>query len=271
MRISKTAIVIMALALAVPQLVDAQVIEGVVMDAATGIRLADASVMLLKDGKPAAGRLSEPDGSYSIPVPGAGKYTLRSGGPGYMPWDSPEFEIAEGETLEFPVRLMKEGSGTGLEAFERRRAAGVGVFLVEEDLRGKGEMFTDLLLNVEGVQIVQMPLDEDEVDLDREHERGRSGADIGNKTVRLIAGQQNYSAGARQNLEGEDDCPPIIYVNGSWAGIIDRLSMNGPDDDIRADEVIAIEIFQRTQVPPEFDTGRQSSCGVISIWKENAR
>ncbi len=268
MRISKTAIVMMALALAVPQLVDAQVVEGVVMDAATGIRLADASVMLLKDGKPAAGRLSEPDGSYSIPVPEPGKYTLRSGGPGYMAWDSPEFEIAEGETLVFPVRLMKEGSGTGLEAFERRRAEGNGVFLDEEDLEGKGEMFTDLLRNVTGVQIVPLPIVTAET---REGERDRSGYDIGNNTVRLIAVQQNFSAGARQGLERDDDCPPIIYVNGSWAGIIDRLSANGPDDDIRADEVIAIEIFQRTQIPPEFDTGRQSSCGVISIWKENAR
>lgn len=271
MRISTTDVVIMALALTVPQLVDAQVVQGVVMDAATGIRLADASVMLLKDGKPAAGRLSEPDGSYSIPVPEPGKYTLRSGGPGYMPWDSPEFEIAEGETLEFPVRLMKEGAGTGLAAFERRRTEGNGVFLDEDDLAGKGEMFTDLLRNVEGVQIVALPRDEDEIDLNREHELGRSGADIGSNTVRLIAGQQNFNTGARQQLERDDDCPPLIYINGSWAGIIDRLSMNGPDDDIRADEVIAIEIFQRSQVPPEFDVGRQSACGVISIWKDNAR
>ena len=166
---------------------------------------------------------------------------------------------------------MKEGSGTGLGAFERRRTAGNGVFLDEEDLDGKGEKFTDLLRNVEGVQVVPIPLNEDEVDLNREHERGRSGADIGNNTIRLIAGQQNFNTGARQVLEGDDDCPPLIYINGSWAGIIDRLSINGPDDDLIADEIIAIEIFQRNQVPPEFDVGRQSACGVISIWNENAR
>lgn len=269
MRISRVAIVLAVAALVGPQLLEAQVIIGVVMDAASGQRLADASVVLMdEDGKIVAGRLSEPDGTYSIPCPGPGKYTLRSGGPGYNPWDSPVIEVGEGETIELPVRLIKEGSGTGLEAFERRRAAGVGVFLVEEDLRGKGEMFTDLLRNVKGVQIVPLAVLTAET---REGERDRSGADIGNKTVRLIAGQQNFNTGARQGLERDDDCPPLIYVNGSWAGIIDRLSMNGPDDDIIADEVIAIEIFQRNEVPPEFDTGRQSSCGVISIWKENAR
>jgi hypothetical protein len=239
------------------------------MDAASGMRLADASVVLLdKDGNIVAGRLSEPDGTYSIPCPGPGKFTLRSGGPGYNPWDSPEIEIAEGETIEFPVRLVAEGSGTGLDAFERRRAAGVGLFLTEEDLRGKGENFTSLFRNVPGVQIVSMLGDHAET---IDNERGRSGADMSDLTLRLLAGQQAGNSGARQSLEKDDDCVPLIYINGAWAGEIDRLSSRGPDEDIIADEVIAVEVFQQTEVPPEFDVGRQSACGVISIWKSNAR
>jgi len=125
MRISRVAIVLAVAALVGPQLLEAQVIIGVVMDAASGQRLADASVVLMdEDGKIVAGRLSEPDGTYSIPCPGPGKYTLRSGGPGYNPWDSPLIEVGEGETIELPVRLIKEGSGTGLEAFERRDKIG---------------------------------------------------------------------------------------------------------------------------------------------------
>jgi Carboxypeptidase regulatory-like domain len=269
MRISKLVIGLAVAILVVPQLLEAQVITGVIVDAASGQRLADASITLLdKKGKLVAGRLSEPDGSYSIPAPGPGKYTLRSGGYGYMPWDSPEIELAEGETIEFPVQLMKEGTGAGLEAFERRRLAGVGLFLLDEDLRGKGELFTDLLRNVEGVQIVDILVETRET---RAGERERSGSDVGHHTVRLVAGQQNFNAGARQGLERDDDCPPLIYINGAWAGIIDRLSTTGPDKDIIADEVIAIEIFQRNEIPPEFDLGRQSKCGVISVWKENAR
>ena len=64
------------------------------------------------------------------------------------------------------------------------------------------------LADVVGVQIVPIPLES--LEGDRDHERDRSGSDIGNKTVRLLAGQQNFDTGARQGLERGDDCPPIV-------------------------------------------------------------
>ncbi len=269
MRITVLTLVLAVAAMAAPQVIHAQVVSGFVMNARTGQRLADASVVLMdEDGKIVAGRLSEPDGSYSIPCPGPGKYTVRSGGPGFLRWDSPEIEVREGEEFELPVQLIPEGSGSGLADFERRRAGGVGVFLLEEDLAGKGRLFTDLLRNVQGVRVIPLPLDTRET---REGERERSGADIGNNTVRLLAGQQAGAVGARQQLESGADCPPLIYIDGAWSGVIDRLSLNGPDDIIRVDEVIAIEVFQRTEVPPEMDTGRQSSCGVVSVWTKRSR
>ena len=271
MRILFSVVAVAALAAPI-QIVKAQIVAGVVIDAQTGNRLADASVTLLdRDGKILAGRLTEPDGTFLLPCPKDGRYIVRAGGMGYITWDSDEIKIGKDETYELQIRLQPERAGSGgIAAFEQRRAKGDGVFLTEDEIRDRGgSRFTDVFLNLPGVLVVPMEMD---TRVTSAYERERSGTDIGGRTVRLAGAHTGAdAAGARQNLETREGCPPLLYVNGAWWGRLDSVSETGPDYEILPDEMVGIEIYTPTLVPPEFDTGRDSACGVIVVWTSDGR
>ncbi len=268
----------------------AQVITGVVTDAVTKAPLVDASVVLLDEkGKIQRGTLTEPDGSYSIQLPKAGKFIVRAGGMGYETLDSRLLDVAKDQTVEMLLRLMPAGAVVGIGDFNRRRMSLEGTFLTEEDVKAKGgNKFTDVFRNIAGVSVVPFLRDTRGT---RQQESARAGQDVGTNTVRLFAGTGGGEAGAKQQvggqnlprlssnaaptervgLESANDCPPVLYVNGRWWGPVDGIGIDGPDYELPPRLMLAVEIYQRSEVPPEFDTGRDSQCGVIVVWKKDSK
>lgn len=257
---------------------DAQTIRGVVIDAATGRPLADASVVLLdKNGDLRRGTLSDVDGSYSIRAPEPGRYTLRVGRSGYITWDSAPVKLGADATVELDLRTQPEGGvAGGLEVFDGRRARGEGMFLTAEEIKERGgSRFTDVLRNTAGVVIVPMPMDTLPMDTvsGRRQQRGQLDPEgrqtVQRFTVRLQGAPFDLAAvGARHVGERGSDCPPVLYVDGSWWGDIDEAGELGPDPELLPGNLAAIEIYTPSVVPEELEAGRAYQCGVIVVWRK---
>ena len=260
---------------------NAQVISGLVLNAANGEPIADASVVLLdKEGAIKRGYLTEADGLYTLICPKPGTYTLRVGGMGFPPWDSPPMKVAKDQTVDFTVRLFPEGAaGAGLEGFEVRREKGEGVFLTAQEIRKRGgTRFTDVLIGVKSVRLVDLdrrdapPPTRGETRDERAVETERTGQATAYRTVRLAASHTDQEeAGSRQRGESKAECPPVLFVDGKWWGKIDYVGKNGPDYELLPSELIGIEIYTRSFVPQLFFTGRDSDCGVIVVWTKKGR
>jgi hypothetical protein len=230
-----------------------QAIQGVIVNAASNQPVADASVVLLDSkGEIRRGTLSEMDGFYTLPIPENGTYSIRVGGAGFLTWDSPPTKLRTDQVMELHVRLTSSQMGADPSDFHRRRNLGRGTFITAADVEERGgERFTDVLRNRRGMVVLPLP---------------RSS---GYNTVRLLGshiGAEN--AGARQRLEGGSDCPPVLFVDGKWWGSIDEASDMGPDFALLPVTVAAIEVYNKADVPEEFDTGQDARCGVIVVWRK---
>lgn len=272
--VTLAAAVLGAIALAPPA--GAQTITGKVVDAASGRPVADASVVLLdKNGRIQRGTLTESDGAYTIVCPSPGTFKLRVGGPGLTTWDSPELKVGADVTLEYEIRVHREGSGV-IEAFERRRATHEGIFLTADDIAKRGgNRFTDIFQYVPGLQVVPLPsterhqavaADDPSLQINR-----AKNIIVGYFTVRITASHYTGGgdAGARQRGEADHDCPPVLWVDGQWWGSIDNASDLGPDSRLVPQDIAAIEVYTPRQLPPELNSGRDAElCGVISVWRK---
>ncbi len=113
MRVITSVLVLVTL---VPSL-NAQTIKGVILNSATKLPVADASVVLIdKNGAIKRGYLTDQDGAYTLMCPEPGTYTLRVGGAGFPTWDSQPMKVKGNETVEFTVRLVPDGSSV-IEGF----------------------------------------------------------------------------------------------------------------------------------------------------------
>ena len=267
--------VLLACAFALP--LGAQTVQGLVKDMGSGEPVADASVVLLDDrGAIQRGTLSEPDGSFVIQAPGAGKYVLRVGAAGYGTKDSPEFEVEGNGIAEITVLLVSNTS-TGPPGFDVRRSQGKGFFLTREDIENvSANQFTEVLRYVPGVTVVPLPPSAETgrppsiagtgaVDTQDSIEIARGGR-AGFNTVRIKP--DRASAGARQVGEGPADCVPVLYVNGAWWGPLDESSDYGPDGKFVPSDIEAIEIYNHPSVlPDQFNSGKEAQeCGVVVVW-----
>ena len=244
----------------------AQTVRGSVRNAATGQPIADASVVLLdRQGRIQRGTLTEPDGSYVLVAPGSGTYTLRAGGLGFVTKDSPPIELDADQDVEVGFMLTPEGGDLGaLAVFERRRAGGEGVFLTRDDIEQRGgSRFTDLLLNIPGVTVLSL------ADLRQNVPDDSLMILSGYFTVRLAGSHFDVGApGARHRLELKEDCPPVLFVDDRWWGSIDQAGLLGPDMELLPSDLVGIEIYNPSVVPDELDTGLESRCGVIAVWRK---
>ncbi len=211
-------------------------------------------------GKLVRGTLTEPDGSYTLVCPKTGTYTLRVGGANLDTWDSPPIAVKTDETVTYDIRIGAAGAGLGI--FERRREAHPGaVFLDPEAIANKGgNQFTDVLRNVEGVFVIPLPRPDTAT--------VREGTNYW--TVRLEGSNWDASrAGAGDPNVDDDDCPPVLFVDGMWWGSIDKASDRGPDMRLLPQELAAIEIYTPSLVPDELNTGQDAeTCGVVAVWRK---
>ncbi len=268
--------VLLACAFAFP--LGAQTIQGLVKDMGSGAPIADASVVLLDNrGAIQRGTLSEPDGSFVIQAPKAGKYVLRVGAAGYDAKDSPEFEIEGNVTAEMTV-LLVSNTATGPPGFDVRQSQGKGIFLTREDIENaSANQFTEVLRYVPGVTVVPLPASANTgrpptiampyvvVDPQDSVEIARGGR-AGFNTIRIKP--DRATAGVTHVGEGPADCVPVLYVNGAWWGPIDEASGSGPDGKFVPSDIEAIEIYNHPSVlPDQFNSGKEAEeCGVVVLW-----
>ena len=286
MRVVLSVSVIAGMVLSSVSFLNAQVIQGLVVNALNGEPLADVSVVLLdKNGAIQRGYLTDVDGLYTLACPKSGTYTLRIGGMGFPTWDSPPMKVGKEQTVDFTVRLVPEGEESGLAGFKQRMKEGNGVFLSEKEIRKKGgTRFTDVLLNVKSVKVIQF--DPDSVDVPafgagrrmfptastRDEDAPDFKTSTQYNTLRITGSHSgSESAGARTGGEPTAQCPPVLFVDGKWWGKIDNVGRNGPDYEILPSELVGLEIYTRQLVPPRFDTGLDSQCGVIVAWRKQSK
>ena len=269
--------VLLACAFALP--LGAQTVQGSVKDMGSGAPVADASVVLLDNrGAVQRGTLSEPDGSFVIQAPKAGKYVLRVGAAGYETKDSPEFQVEGNGTAEITVLLISNTATGGPPGFDVRRSQGKGIFLTREDIENaSANQFTEVLRYVPGITVVPLPPSANTgrpptiamsyivVDPQDSVEIARGGR-AGFNTIRIKP--DRATAGVTHIGEGPADCVPVLYVNGVWWGPIDEAGDSGPDGNFVPSDIEAIEIYNHPSVlPDQFNSGREAQdCGVVVLW-----
>ncbi len=259
------------MALVLPVSVHAQVIQGRVLHVSSGDPVRDASVVLLEGEQIRRGTLTELDGSFIIEAPKSGTYTIRVGAAGFTTWDSRPIKVGTDAPVEMMVRLSEEGAGNLLAGFDRRREGGQGTFLTKDEIKKGGRDFTDVMRLVAGVSVVPLPIDSSLV---ASQDAARIGGEYAgrNYTVRIAGGGvQQRAVGAGQTREASTDCVPVLWVDGRWWGPIDKASDVGPDGTLIPRDLERIEVYHKSEVPPEFDSGLDTLCGVIVVWTKSAK
>jgi carboxypeptidase family protein/TonB-dependent receptor-like protein len=118
-----------------------------------------------------------------------------------------------------------------IEDFYRRRAHGIGTYIVREDIEKRQSLVpTDILRNTPGIRFVRV--------------RGS------NRGVRFNA-----------SSTGRRDCMPMIWVDGQKAPGLEI-------DDVTLNDIEGIELYNGPSTTPmQFSQGQSSfTCGTIVIW-----
>jgi hypothetical protein len=226
---------------------DAQVVGGLVVDAATGAPVAGARVGALdEEGQERLTVTSDGQGRFTIPLP-AGRHVFRVQHIGYDVLDTEPVILGRGERVEVEIRLgprpvdleplvvrERRRAGRGGTEFQRRmarmQATGQGRFITREEIEQTAVASVDALIAREpGVGLAQLQF-QDVVVITA---RGRSSP-----------------------------CMPVVYIDGVQV-MNDALT---PVDLslFRPDMIEGIEIYTRPQfAPPEF---RTQGCGAIAVW-----
>lgn len=140
------------------------------------------------------------------------------------------------EAVATPAPPRSSGlAATGF--YERMERGGGGTFLTRDQIMAREPSLTsDVFRRLPGVRVVRY--------------------DAGyNNSFRI-----EMSRGA-QTMRGGGECPVVYYVDG----VQRQLSPQGIDE-IRPEEIEAIEVYRGSgALPPQFRAG-SSSCGVVAIW-----
>jgi hypothetical protein len=132
-----------------------------------------------------------------------------------------------------------------MEAFEERRALGIGTFLDSTELRrAEGRRLTDLL-------------------------RGRTSVRIIPFTQSNIGLVEYRAASSIGRDDDGNPCWVSVFLDGIPIYKAGNAAMRPPDlsRDFSVPSLMAIEYYRSAaQVPIEFATGREADCGVLALW-----
>lgn len=156
-----------------------------------------------------------------------------------------ELSLKNGEAAIVTIRLEPAGQelvavnvfgeGSTVPGFDERRRRFPGLFIARERIeRERPFLLTDLLRADPGIRL---------------------------HTVRSLMGV-DYIVQMRRASTIGTICPVTYYLNGSEF----EPSEAGINQDFRPAEIEALEVYQPSQVPAQFSTGRSSLCGVVVIW-----
>jgi hypothetical protein len=233
-------IALAALALAAPP-AEAQVIQGVVIDAGSRVAVAGADVELVepRTGQRTGG-MSDSAGTFLLTAARAGTYRLRVAHPSYTTYEADSVAVNAGEAVMLEIRLGQAAipleplvvtarRQVAMTGFDERRKAGFGRFIARAEIDRRGAFRTsDLLRNVQGITL---------------RPAGRSGMFV------LMRGG------------GTGLCQPAIWVDGVLAR---QLAGSTIDDLLAPNAIEAVEVYHaHAGAPTEYVAG---PCGVILFW-----
>ncbi|HWP38668.1 MAG TPA: carboxypeptidase regulatory-like domain-containing protein [Gemmatimonadales bacterium] len=237
-----------------PQLA-AQIVQGQVIEGANNQVVTSGMVALLdEDGEPIARVRVARDGTFSLAAPAAGRYVVRFEAPGYLTTLTEPIEIRGGTTVAITVRasamtptdldtvfVRGEPVPIRLAPFYERRARGFGEFFTREDMERRDvKEVSDVLRYSSGFNVVPNP----------DFLRGASPREFVIVNRRLSIAQQTI-------------CPPLIFIDGVYAGSANDVDVDGYFDGTWLD---AVEAYAgAATVPPEFNR-LGADCGVIVLW-----
>jgi hypothetical protein len=252
---------------------DAQVVNGRVLERASGSPVRHATVDLLDEKARVVGSANvDTAGAFHFRQWRAGEFRLRTSALGFAPVRSDVLTLATGDVLDLTIRLDVDAvrlepvvintraretlAEIALAGYYDRRATGrrlgTGRFLDRPTLVTRGRKLTEVLATVTGLRIL--------------HVQGCPApivSIVGNAANRLSgeppgAGRPLTADACRaQNI-----CRANIFVDGVEMLYNQYVSI---DDTVPLDWIEAVEVYRRpSETPAEF-LGR-ATCGVVAIW-----
>jgi hypothetical protein len=226
----------------------------------------------------AAGLAARTDsaGMVRLPAIDAAVHALRVRAVGFVAVDTaldvpPEPDLAltvslartppPGQGITLPTARVVARRPSGMQGFERRRRAGLGVYLTADELqKRKVRRITDAFHGIPGMQVnggvVSMPR-------------------VGMGAMRALEGEPCLTAVFIDGVRAVSAAAPNDPVTGRSTNPGPGMASaeNGGDGylsaftGLRPEDVAAIEVYRGLGVtPPEFAGGGTSACGVIAVW-----
>ena len=232
------------------QSLEAQTVEGRILEASSERPVAAARVMLLDTARvPVASTTSHSSGTFSVHVREPGDYLLLVQALGYASFLDGIYELGDGGEISLEIRLRPSPleldslevsvkrafsearlRGTG---FDQRRSTGFGYFVTPEEVERRDPFILwDLIQGIPGIF-------------------NASTSGIGTELVLFKPGL------------GAMYCSPRVYVDG--------MRMSNPvgslETVVRARDVLALEVYTRgSSAPIQFGGTTGDGCGVVLIW-----
>lgn len=232
--------------------VSAQSVTGSVVQGQVAAPVADARLVLRGPGGAVrATAVSDADGRFRLDLDTPGPVRLEVTHIAYAPWQTVEFTVGGGETLEVEVRLGIEAlplepltvvatrSSRGrLAGFEQRRTslAGFGgYFLTDAEIERRPVAVTTSLV----------------------------------RTTPGMSVARHGSGGIPQNVIMAGNCVARTFVDG----IRVTQTEGGSLDDLVVPELLAgVEMYPRgLSAPAQYQDTRDPSCGVVLFWTKEPR
>lgn len=261
----------------------AQEISGRLLDLTTERPIPGGVLQLLSlDSAVLQTAVSDAEGFWRLPVPGAGTYRVSARGFGYGTEISDDIEVAAGAALEAifhlaPVAIMldpieveirRTREYLELTGFFERQRGNFGHFITPETIdRRQAARITDLLSTVPGVRVGTMAggsAGPSQVEL-----RGSSITQGGTCRPRIYVDGLMYNRGDSRPIADFELTPTEERVEQMMREE-QALSL----DDIGHPSTIAgIEVYRSaSQVPVQFGgTSVETLCGVIVVWTRTGR
>lgn len=227
----------------------AQHLHGVVVDADSDTPIPSATVRLLNRlNDEVRAVLTDSAGRFVLDIPRAGTFRLRAERIGLQAAHTPEFRVEANDSLQMEIRIaadtvllapltvtaMSQGwrSPVLQRRWEERRELneklGRGKFIVREEIERNG---------------------------------GSSVTHLVSQRARVRLGP--YRNGGRLLIMrgyGDKWCVPALFVNGSRI----RTASQPVDDFVSLMDVMAIEVYQRSELPGEY--ADNPDCGAVAVW-----
>jgi hypothetical protein len=141
-----------------------------------------------------------------------------------------------------------ENRSLAAAGFYRRKQTGMGSFLTRDDIeKTRAQRTSEIFRRVRGIRVV--PAGRDQYKL----QTVRYGLSLSQSTGGMTR------AGRRGDRAGENVCEMLVYLDGTL------VQLNGIDD-IRMDNVEAIEVYRGAgEIPAEYRV-TNATCGVVVLW-----